>query len=353
MTHDFSHYERLSRQQRDALYLYVDIETIPSQDLGVSRAIIAKHATEPLDESTIKPAANLKDPAKIAEDLERRLEKARQDQIEKVTKAGIAVDEEYRRTALDASTGHIACACVALGEGQIFNVSSGVLAEHDVQNDPDFATVLTGEKEMLEDLFTGIATIVEQYARTAAIAELSAAGRSTDDPDILKLEINRHRQVPVVVAHHAQFDIRYIWQRAVILGVTPPSWWPIDARPWDQDRVQDTMLMWAGVGNRIGLDRLCRALGLAGKSGVDGSMVWDLVRNSRIDDVVDYCDDDVRRLRSVHRRILGLPVLEIDAIGVPPMVTRADIETDEEFKAGEPVVVRNGKAYKFRTGEAA
>lgn len=77
------------------------------------------------------------------------------------------------------------------------------------------------------------------------------------------------------------------------------------------------MTAWAGHGNRIGVDRLCKALGLPGKTGVDGSIVWDLVRAGRIDDVVSYCDDDVRRLRSVHRKMIGLPQLEIDAIGVP------------------------------------
>lgn len=102
-----------------------------------------------------------------------------------------------------------------------------------------------------------------------------------------------------------------------MLGVTPPAWWPVDAKPWDQERIADTMMMWAGAGNRIGLDRLCKALGLPGKTGVDGSMVWDLVKAGRIADVVSYCDDDVRRLRSVHRKMIGLPVLEIDAIEVP------------------------------------
>ncbi|MBU1336044.1 MAG: hypothetical protein KJ944_08530 [Alphaproteobacteria bacterium] len=64
---------------------------------------------------------------------------------------------------------------------------------------------------------------------------------------------------------------------------------------------------------RIGLDRLCRALGVAGKGDMDGSMVWDAVKAGRIDAVAEYCRGDVKRLRSVHRRMRGLEILPIDA----------------------------------------
>src|SRR5690606_24626951 len=113
------------------------------------------------------------------------------------------------------------------------------------------------------------------------------------------------KRTPILVAHHAPFDIRFIWQRAIILGVEIPDWWPIDAKPWDDTRVVDTMTLWAGHGNRISLDRLCRALGIPGKDGIDGSKVWDAIVDGRLDDVVAYCDDDIRRLRSCHRKMLG------------------------------------------------
>lgn len=292
MTRSFQHYDQLARQSATAFYLYIDVETTPSQDPEVGRSIIDKHRTEPLDESAIKPAANLKDPAKIAEDLERRLEKARQDQVEKVTKAGLAVEEDYRRTALDASTGHIACASVALADGLVSNVTNVGFAGYDAHDPLDHAGVLTGEREMLEDLFAGIENLLEAHAIVTAedawdnmqkekwgdryVEVLGDGAYERSLPEGGKaayVKANTHLYVPVVVAHHAGFDVRYIWQRAIILGVTPPAWWPVDARPWDTDRVYDTMTAWAGHGNRIGLDRLCKALGITGKTGVDGSQV--------------------------------------------------------------------------------
>ena len=77
-------------------------------------------------------------------------------------------------------------------------------------------------------------------------------------------------------------------------------------------RIDDTMIKWAGATGRISLDRLCRALGPPGKGGFDGSMVWDAVKNGRIDEVVEYCDDDIRRLRCAHRRMIGLELLDDD-----------------------------------------
>jgi hypothetical protein len=262
----------------------------------------------------------LKDPDKIAEDISRKRGKAVADHAAAVAKAEAAIDEEYRRTALDASTGHAVCACVALGDDDV--------ASAEVHDPANFT--LQHEREMLEDLFRGIGEMLEERARDDAADSLNEQDRRPADETALALEIQRHRVVPVIVAHHAGFDVRFLWQRAIALGVTPPAWWPIDARPWDQDRIADTMTMWAGVGNRIGLDRLCRALSLPGKSDVDGSMVWYFVQAGRIDEVVSYCGDDVRRLRSVHRRLLGLQALraDIDALDII-MTLPGDMEMDD------------------------
>src|SRR5690606_6022815 len=99
--------------------------------------------------------------------------------------------------------------------------------------------------------------------------------------------------VPIVVAHHSDFDIRMIWQRARVLGVTPPVWWPLNYNRYRQDEVYDTMSAWAGPGGRISLDALCTALGVPGKDGMDGSGVWNAVQQGRIADVCTYCNDDV------------------------------------------------------------
>lgn len=342
MTHSFSHFDQIARQSRDALYLYVDIETIPSQDPSVLDAIRAKHVVAPVDLDAIEADKRLTDPAKIEADIEKKKAKAIQDHAAAVAKAETAINEEYRKTALDASTGHIVCACIALGDDAIASAEV-----EEVEDALDFT--LQYEREMLEDLFLKIEQQINARAVELGIEAVNKGGLQFDRADWpafwcghppstmspeevqrLNLEIQRHRIIPIFVAHHAQFDLRYVWQRAVALGITPPSWWPIDARPWDTDRVQDTMTMWAGHNGRIGLDRLCRALGLEGKTGVDGSKVWDLVREGRLDEVVEYCGDDVRRLRSVHRRLIGLPQLPADADRFDIiMALPGDMEVDE------------------------
>lgn len=301
------------------LYLYLDLESLPSQDPAVMREIIAKHATEPLDESTIKPAANLTDPAKIAADLEKRLEKARGDQVALVDKAAKATDEEYRRTALDATTGHIACISAAIGDGAVFNVRNDAFS---LFQSPGLEAVLKHERGVIEDFFVEVEAMLSQLARNDAeaewarmeekVARMNEAGLAKAMPPNgreawVRAECIRFSRTPTVVAHHAQFDIRYIWQRCIILGVPVPSWWPVDAKPWDTSAIDDTMLAWAGAKGTIGLDRLCRALGIPGKpADIDGSKVLDAVREGRIDDVCRYCDGDVERLRSVHRHIRGI-----------------------------------------------
>lgn len=339
-----------------AVYLYLDIETIPTQDRVLMREIIAKHATQPLDESTIKPASNLTDPAKIEADLQKRLEKARADQVALVTKAGQDTDAEYRKTSLDGTTGRIACINWAFGDGdiggEVLDVAPVCDSDSGYPIEVDFSGVAVLERQMLIRFFNVITAEVDTRARAAAGAGAGAEWDRQaenwkhthvsvfDREGFIKDKVGQFRfQItPVVVAHHAQFDLRYVWQRAIILGVPVPSWWPHDAKAWDTTRVQDTMLLWAGVGQRIGLDRLCRALGIAGKGDIDGSKVWDAVRDGRIAEVAEYCGDDVERLRAVHRRIVGLPhigygfIVEDDINGGSQAVWDANPPTDPSVR---------------------
>ena len=64
------------------------------------------------------------------------------------------------------------------------------------------------------------------------------------------------------------------------------------------------MLMWSSSRERrVSLDKLCRALGVPGKNGFDGSMVaetWPVDPRK----VMEYCMDDVRRVREVYKRLV-------------------------------------------------
>ncbi|MNU91086.1 putative 3'-5' exonuclease related to the exonuclease domain of PolB [compost metagenome] len=120
--------------------------------------------------------------------------------------------------------------------------------------------------------------------------------------DMIRQRIDPNRR-PVFIGHNVTgFDLRFIFQRAVIKGVQPPLAIPFGARPWD-DSVFDTMTQWAGHGNRISLDNLCTALGLPGKGEIDGGQVYDYWKAGRIAELIAYCADDVHKAREVHRRM--------------------------------------------------
>lgn len=114
----------------------------------------------------------------------------------------------------------------------------------------------------------------------------------------------RTKSHPTYVGHNVlQFDLRFLFQRAVINGVKPPYPLRQDSR-YNGDGTYDTMLAWAGWGNRVKLSKLCDALGIPVKTGgIDGSQVWPYVQAGRFREVADYCIEDVDAVREVHRRM--------------------------------------------------
>lgn len=122
--------------------------------------------------------------------------------------------------------------------------------------------------------------------------------------------LSRIDGIPCIVGHFVSgFDIRYIWQRCVVHGIKLPRWWPLNGRPWDDEHVYDTMIQWAGVKGSISQDNLCLALGIPPKQGMNGAMVWPTIQQGGYERVAQYCMDDVRRVRAIHRKMTFQPDL--------------------------------------------
>jgi 3'-5' exonuclease len=261
--------------------LYLDIETIPCQ-LGDARLELAKPICEKADAriaslqadlKAIAPPANYKDPAKIDEwnKAERpKKEKALTDQIAACrAECEREVDEAWRRTSFDGAYCQIVVIGCAIGDQKPMTLFSP----------KDKVLTLAAEAQLLRSFYAALELIPE-----ADRLALTWVGHNIID-----------------------FDLRVLYQRSVVHGIRPPAWIPFDAKPWG-DRVFDTMLAWAGGRGRVSQDKLCRVLGIDAKGSelgdeIDGSKVWDFVRDGRIQDVATYCGGDVHRAREAYQRL--------------------------------------------------
>ncbi|HDZ73187.1 MAG TPA: hypothetical protein ENH55_10490 [Aurantimonas coralicida] len=177
-----------------------------------------------------------------------------------------AIKEAVAKTALDGGLGRIASIAWAVADGEIVAGTSAT--------DDGYAEAQ--ERWLIEGFFAVAEGLYREY-----------------------------RSQPVLVGHHiVGFDIRWIWKRAIVLGIRVPDWWPVDARPWSQD-VPDTMVMWEGARGWISQDRLARILGLPGKGDVDGSQVSALWEAGEYERVREYNADDVATVRAIWQRITG------------------------------------------------
>lgn len=232
--------------------IFIDIETVPAQDPEAIKMLRAESDEEKL---LIKAPSNYKDEAKIKEYI-----------LAKQIEIDTAFEERYRKTSFDGAYGQIACIGYAIDDEPAQSVWGAMWARD--------------EKHVLNVFF-----------------------------NILKEAYNPNDQMrPTFIGHNLiAFDLRFIHQRSIMLGVKPPSFIPFKAKPWDTT-VFDTMTEWAGVGNRVSLAKLCKVFGLDAKGSeigeeIDGSKVWDFVKDGRIEDVARYCEGDVERTRQVYKRL--------------------------------------------------
>lgn len=245
--------------------IHLDIETIPDMRPGKREAYIQASRENFRAPSTLTKeqaaidigltdANEIKFTSKDAM-LAKWVERFRDEKADEVG------DAEWRKTAFDGAKGQICCIGVALDDDAPMQLCS------------------KDEAAILHDFFT----IVEANIR-----------------------LNNLRR-PTFVGHNIlQFDMRFILQRAFIKRVPVPHWFPRNARPWD-DSINDTMLMWAGHGNRISLANLCDALGVESDNDMDGSMVCDMYLQGQIKQIGEYCADDVRIARECWRLMTLAP----------------------------------------------
>jgi hypothetical protein len=233
--------------------LIVDVESVPSMHPDAKAEVRAG----------LKPPGTLKRADSIATWWQ--------------TEADAAVEAEWRRQALDPSLGEL----IAIG----------------VCTDCDREWVRCrrpgeSEAQLLRDFFGQ----VEQWEREAV--EPAGAGRVEGPFDAHTL-----------VGHCLAFDTGFLWKRSRILGVPVPAWLPAPMQAKPGRLFVDTAQEWAGWGQRISLDRLCRALKLPSPKagGMDGSQVLDAWLSGESERIATYCMADVRATREILHILRGWP----------------------------------------------
>ena len=223
--------------------LYLDIETLPSNDLVIIAEI----------EAAIKPPGVMSKAETIAKW-----------EIEENPKA---IKDALSKTSFDSIRGSIACIAWAFDDKPVQVVG---------------VDVSITESQMLNDFYES----VREFVRVEYHGGQTTSGLT-------------------VVGHNvAGFDLPFLKHRSIIHGIKPQQdiRKAMNAKPWDSC-IADTMLMWSSDREkRVSMDKLCKAFGIAGKGDFDGSMVADTWPVDPIK-VMEYCKDDVERTRHIYKRL--------------------------------------------------
>jgi hypothetical protein len=227
--------------------IYLDLETIGTDDTSV----IAEIA------DSIKPPGNISKP----ESIEKWMAENKKS----------AIDKAVGLTGLDGGLGRIICIGFAI---------------NDEEPDSFSAPFKQDERAAIQGFFA-------EYKKAS---DLHYSGGVVDNP-------------PVVVGHNViGFDLRFLWQRCVVLGITHPTRFPFDRQQQNRG-VYDTMLQWnPDRDKRTSLDKLCKMLGVSSpKEKMSGADVWGFFKEGRINDIAEYCRADITATRECYKRMTFAP----------------------------------------------
>ena len=201
------------------MQIIFDLETVPSQHPDARELVRA----------SIKPPGTLKKPESIAAWW--------------ANEADAAVEDAYRRQSLDGGLA-----------GEVISIAA---CTPDGRQWVRCRTQEEKESELLLAFGAQVESWIDQDARAVA-------------------EGFNYAQDPFLIAHNAAFDLGFLWRRCIVNGVRLPFKVPGPMARAGQ-HYGDTMSAWAGYGNRVSLDALCRAPGVPSPkdNGMDGSQVFD------------------------------------------------------------------------------
>jgi hypothetical protein len=177
--------------------------------------------------------------------------------------ADAEADTQIAKTSFDPAAGHIVCIGFSIAGGPTYALS---------------ATSVEDEKTILIAFFEAL------------------RHQLPDNPGVVRF-----------IGHYITgFDLRFIINRAIVLGVPIPSIIPRDIKPWSQD-IFDTMVAWSGPKDRISQANLADALGIDGNKGdFDGSQVAEAWARGEHERIAEYCRGDVETVRAIHRRFVAV-----------------------------------------------
>jgi len=107
------------------------------------------------------------------------------------------------------------------------------------------------------------------------------------------------------VGHNVMdFDLRFIYQRSIILNVKPSA--DLSFVRYRNYPIFDTMKEWVKWSNSsVGLEYLALALDIPSpKDGIDGSQVAQFFADGKVNEILEYCKRDVDTTRAVYRKMV-------------------------------------------------
>jgi len=197
------------------------------------------------------------------------------------------------------------------------------LYDLDGLSDADVARVMfhkrreqTGDSDFLRHHLHRVVAISVVLRRADTVSVWSLGEPNADEAELVRRFYDGiEKYTPTLVSWNGSgFDLPVLHYRALKHGISAPRYWETGADDqsfrWNNylsryhERHTDLMDVLAYYVPRAAapLDEIAVLLGLPGKMGMSGAVVWDRYQQGNIDDIRNYCETDVLNTYLIYLR---------------------------------------------------
>lgn len=121
--------------------------------------------------------------------------------------------------------------------------------------------------------------------------------------DYLEANIKIDEGKPRIIGHNVTFDINFLFIRGLKHNIDIKKYLPSSVRDYNNYYCTMKAMVYGESNKFASLEKSCHLLNIPVKTGMHGSQVYDFYMEDKLDEIAEYCKEDVLATMQLYQRL--------------------------------------------------